>query len=439
MSDLSYALTFETASGQFAGLLLCLLTVIAAFISAPRLFRNPTSRRIFTLSIALRFVLIVLSVTSLFNAPSADLLWFEIGAARISLGDQPLSLSIASADNFEAVQAVFAYLFGPSFYLEDALGLIGFALSVICLRQFIRTLKLEEFEAWILLPFCFMPGSLIYLNYNTREVFQVLFLILTMHSLVRYRLAGGIVQLAKAAVFGYLFAFTHGRYIVVVPALIGVAVLLPNVMKARSTTWNQIFAFPLALLLVLGMNFVSNSQGFLGTVTDTGLVNYVSDLSMRSGDVAARTQFPFLLTSMDTASFVVALPIMFVQFLFAPIIPPLIRDPIDIFPTIDTLVRIMFLFGTLATIWNKRVPGSLRDAATFLLVCYFIFCGVSLLGTLNVGTQQRHQMKIEWVLFLAGAPVIAAMFSAKAKALWRTKFLRVRQIRPVFRTKASRR
>jgi hypothetical protein len=71
----------------------------------------------------------------------------------------------------------------------------------------------------------------------------------------------------------------------------------------------------------------------------------------------------------------------------------------------------------------------------FFLVCYLVFCGVSLLGTLNVGTQQRHQIKIEWTLLLAGAPVVAAMFSRRAAALWQRQLGSL----PVFRPLVARR
>jgi len=433
VNDLYLAFSYETASGRFAGLLLGLAVVLWSFLSAPKYFHSTVPQKIFVLSVVVRFVLICLSVARIFNPPASDLVWFEIDAARIAMGVQPLVLSIASADNFEAFHAALFYVFGASFFLADMVGLAGYALSVIFLARFVRLLKLTEFEPLILLPFCFLPGSLIFLNYNAREVFQVLFLILTMHGLVKYRQDNGILSLGMATLWGYLFAITHNRYIVVVPAIIAIGLFLPKVTQARSATWQRIALFPFAIGLLLIINFVSSGQGFLSDVGDQGLINYVSDLSYRGGDLSARTQFPFLLTSTDPATFLLALPVMMAQFVLAPLIPFIIKAPVDIFPAIDTAVRLLYLYGTVRLIQNAKAPGALRDSALFLLTCYFLFCGISLLGTLNVGTQERHQLKIEWVLLLAGAPVIASIFSRRSGANWRRRLKTRRQVQPVFR------
>jgi len=421
------------------GLMIAILVVGVVLITAPQFFKSRFSQRIFIFSIAVRFALMILSVEGFFNPPSSDFLQFETDAARIALGLQPLIVTIASSDNFNAFHAALFYLFGASFYLVDAVGLLGFAASVIALGRLIRLLKLTEFEPWILIPFCFLPGSLIYLDYNTREVFQVLFLILMFQGIIQYRITGRIVSLVWATLYGYLFAITHNRYIVVVPAFIAVGIFLPNLGARGSTTFRRILVFPVALILLLIVNGISNSQGFLTTVQDTGLVNYVSDSINVGTALLARTQFPFVLTATDPVSFLLALPIMAVQFLFAPIVPFMVTAPVDVFPAIDTLVRIIYLFGTIRLIRNSAAPPLLRDTAFFLLVSYLVFCGISLLGTINVGTQERHQMKIEWALMVAGAPVIAAMFSARARASWRFAMRRPSRLGRAFQTVPSRR
>ncbi len=431
MNELNVALSYETLSGQIVGLLIGMFVVGLALITAPRLFSNVLSRRIFFFSVALRFTLIVLSVEGLLNPPSYDFVEFETAAARIALGMQPLIVNIASSDNFNAFHALFFYLFGASFFLVDAIGLLGFALSVVALARLIRLLKLTAFEPWILLPFCFLPGSLIYLNYNTREVFQVLFLILAFHGIIDYRIGGRILSLAGAVLYGYLFAITHNRYIVVVPALIAIGIFLPNFGRKGGATWRRIMVFPVALVLLLLANGISSSQGFLSTVQDTGLVNYVSDGTYIGGALLARTQFPFVLTATDPLSFLLLLPVTMIQFIFAPIVPFMITAPMDLIPAFDTLIRTVFLLGTLRLIRNPAAPNYLRDTALFLLVSYLVFCGVSLLGTLNVGTQERHQMKIEWVLMLVGAPAVASIFSAKGRLRWRLLRPRLSRIRRV--------
>jgi hypothetical protein len=437
MTDLDLALSYETASGAFFGVLFGLSLVLWSMLRAPRYFRSVTAQRIFMLSVALRFVLICLSATRLFNPPSADFAWFEIDAARMAAGENPFVVSIAAANNFELFHALLFRIFGASFFLADAVGLFGFALSVIALSRLIRVLKLEAFEAWILVPFCFLPGSLLYLNYNTREVFQVLFLILTMHSILAYRSTGQFRSLGAAALFGYLFAITHNRYIVVVPALLAIGVLLPSLVHGRIANWRRIAIFPLAVALIVAMNYVSSSQGFQRIVADQGLINYVSDFAYRGASLTARTQFPFLLSTASPGEFLLALPLMAVQFIFAPIIPFMIGAPIDLLPAVDTLVRVLFLYGTVRVVANPRSPAQLRDAALVFLICYVVFCGVSLLGTLNVGTQQRHQVKIEWALMLGGAPVFAAMFSRRAAALWRRRLAPVAVFRPLVAQRRS--
>lgn len=402
MSSLDVMLSFETVSGFLAGLIASATVLAGAFIIGARTFSRRSAFWVFIVGLVLRQALCVLAALGVFNPVVGDIVTFQIKAAQaVGSGDFPRPV-IAGVDNFVIIQAALQTPFGISVMQCYALGLLGFAALVLVLVRFIRSLGLSAYEFRIVAAMTFVPGSLLYLNYNTREVFQVLFLVAMVWLCVEFRRSPRPLYLVLAVVAGYLFASTHNRYLISVPFLMGALLFTPRVGARRRRLSARVATVLLGGIIVAGLLVLVGEFGFADRVASEGVQEVARDIAERGSELNARTQFPILLNSADRLDFVWKLPLVFGQFVLAPIVPPMITAPIDFVPALDTVIRCLFLLGSFRLLVDREASAGHRDLALVLICGFAAFCLMSLLGTLNAGTAQRHLMKIEWVLFIAG-------------------------------------
>jgi hypothetical protein len=112
-----------------------------------------------------------------------------------------------------------------------------------------------------------------------------------------------------------------------------------------------------------------------------------------------RTVFPWALGS-GPSEIVLYSPILLIQFLFAPIVPFMVRSPQDVVALVDTLARVVFLFLT----YRAYVRGGRdrRRMILYLAANYLAFCMIATIGTTTVGTAMRHHLKMFWIVIATG-------------------------------------
>jgi hypothetical protein len=115
----------------------------------------------------------------------------------------------------------------------------------------------------------------------------------------------------------------------------------------------------------------------------------------------ARSTYGVMLDTSSVFGLVKTIPIIFVQYMFAPF-PWQVGNVKDVYALLESILRFALLFFAVYS-W-RRSSGEVRSYYNFLLI---IFLGMELmwaLGTINWGTAIRHHVPGYSVIVLLGVP-----------------------------------
>jgi hypothetical protein len=117
--------------------------------------------------------------------------------------------------------------------------------------------------------------------------------------------------------------------------------------------------------------------------------------------VYGRATYGVVLDASSVLTLVKTLPMIFVQYMFAPF-PWQIEKAVDIYALLESMLRFVLIFFALSS-WH-RSSGEVRSYYGFLLI---VVLGMELmwaLGTVNWGTAARHHVPGYSVIVLLGVP-----------------------------------
>jgi hypothetical protein len=114
-----------------------------------------------------------------------------------------------------------------------------------------------------------------------------------------------------------------------------------------------------------------------------------------------RTVFSFMLDTSSVYGLVTTIPMIFVEYMFAPF-PWQVENVKDIYALLESILRFLFLFFALSS-WY-RSSGEVRSYYGFLLIAVISMELMWAVGTINWGTAARHHVPGYSVIVLLGAP-----------------------------------
>ena len=114
-----------------------------------------------------------------------------------------------------------------------------------------------------------------------------------------------------------------------------------------------------------------------------------------------RTNFSFILDTSSMLGIVTTVPMVFVEYMFAPF-PWQVENVKDVYALLESMLRFVLLFFAVFS-W-RRSSGEVRSYYGFLLIIFFGMELVWALGTINWGTAIRHHMPGHSVIVLLGVP-----------------------------------
>jgi hypothetical protein len=140
-----------------------------------------------------------------------------------------------------------------------------------------------------------------------------------------------------------------------------------------------------------------------------GLLMFPGDAVERGADmrqtllkyVDTRTNFSFRLDTSSVLSIVTTLPMVFVEYMFAPF-PWQVGNGKDIFMLLESILRFALSFFALFS-W-RRSSSEARSCCCFLLIAVLGMELMWALGTANWGTAIRHHVPGYSIIVLLGAP-----------------------------------
>lgn len=335
----------------------------------------------------------------------ADAYTFNSYAGSKIIDHLSLAIGMRFYVNFLAVFHIFG---GDSLLMGEEVSVLAFVLSALVLVRIIDVLGLEKYRVWLMLLFGALPSTVIFSSLTLREPFELLFFMLGVYGGLRAFLkpvwwaapvcVGSLLAAGLFQQLLMLYAFCAAAILFLVPAIAGRS--RTRVMVAIS----GLVAVVLAGILALGLIATPRGDNYLAMIHRhpiRELMKYRHEVN--SG--RPRTEFETGLNDSSAAGFVSSAALVYLNFLFAPF-PWQIQGLMDAYACLESALRAVLLAGSFAAFY--LAVGGQRRQLLKLLLLYGSMTAMWALGTTNYGQAIRHHVLTNWILVLAGGPLLVA-------------------------------
>ena len=333
--------------------------------------------------------------------------------------------------------------FGSSHFFGKELSVLAFVLSCVVLVKLVDLLALRRFRVGIILLFGLLPSAVIFMSVTLRESWQALFFLLSVYWAIRLWKQPGILNVSFLLISALCLALTHhglsrfAVYLLVISVYWairlwkrpGILILLFMLMCAlcmaflhqglaryaiylivislywgifsrkMSVRWSRSVRLLFAGLLIACVIVLAQKMGLLMTVGQAVDAAAHTRQILLVYDV--RTNFSFALDTSSVLGIVTTVPMVFVEYMFAPF-PWQVENVKDLWALLESILRFLLLFFAISS-W-RRSSGEVRSYYNFLLLVTLGMEFVWALGTINWGTATRHHVPGYSVIVLLGAP-----------------------------------
>ena len=350
---------------------------------------------------AIWFCLVVHHVAVFLNVDIYDAGTFHdhgVNLASLSEPEWPSDFSNC-ADNYKHFLG-FMYSFSASLFYGKELSVLAFALSCVVLVKLLNLLDLRRFRVRIILLFGLLPSAVIFRSVTLREPWQALFFLLFVYWTVRLWERPSILILLFMLMSASCMALLHqglARYAI----YLVVFSLYWSIFSCKiSVRWARSVKLLFAGLLIACVIILSQKIGLfmsLGEAVKGGAG--LRQTLLTYADV--RTNFSFMLDTSSVLGIVITVPMVFVEYMFAPF-PWQVENAKDVWALLESMLRFVLLFFAVSS-W-RRSSGKVRSCYGFLLIAVLGMELVWALGTANWGTAVRHHIPGYGIIVLLGTP-----------------------------------
>ena len=289
--------------------------------------------------------------------------------------------------------------FGAAFLLGDELSVLAFTLSCVVLVKLVDLLDLRRFRVWIVLFFGLLPSAVIFRSVTLRESWQALFFLLSVYWVMRLWKRPGILIFSFMLMSAFCMGLLHSGLKVYAIFLILTSIYWGIVSRKKGVLNTQFVRFLFAGLAVACIFMLAQKMGWYMGVREglEGAEQFRKD----AATIYGRATYGVALDASSVLTLVKTLPMIFVQYMFAPF-PWQIEKAVDIYALLESMLRFVLIFFALSS-WH-RSSGEVRSYYGFLLI---VVLGMELmwaLGTINWGTATRHHVPGYSVIVLLGVP-----------------------------------
>lgn len=350
--------------------------------------------------IRLVFLVVNLEVLTLPQG-GADAMGFERGAWVLSeQGREGITHYLFSGGQFLTLLG--SYVYDLTGRLPYALGgimvVLGLGVIILSYHAALELWEEERMARLISWGAALFPQLVLHSVLFLREIPVSFCLAAASLCAVRYVKRNNLVYAVWFAFWVVLGALFHSAVILALPAfLLGSMLARPRGVQGKV---NYYAVNAAAALVLVGVVYFVNETGYglgkFGGSLDEALDTFERQESMATLGGAA---FPEWMRIRGGLSDAWKIPVRFVAFLFAPLIPFMVRSPGHLLGVIDAALY-LFLFWQIFRNWGTIREN--RAVVVLLVVMLVLFLGYSL-GVSNFGTAIRHRAKIAPMLLLLGA------------------------------------
>jgi len=226
-----------------------------------------------------------------------------------------------------------------------------------------------------------------------------LFFLLSVYWAIRLRKRLGILKVSFLLMSVSCMSLLHhglARYAVY---LLVISVFWSILGRKKNVRWVRHLRFLFAGMLVVCVIILTQKMGWFMTVEEA--IKAADGIRWSLSHYDVRTAYSFELDTSSAYGLVTTIPMVFVQYMFAPF-PWQVENVKDIWALLESILRFLLLFFAISS-W-RRSSGEVRSCYSFLLITVLGMELVWALGTANWGTAIRHHVPGYGVIVLLGAP-----------------------------------
>ena len=294
----------------------------------------------------------------------------------------------------------FYRVFGSSHFLGKELSVLAFVLSCVVLVKLVDHLDLRRFRVGIVLLFGLLPSAMIFTSVTLRESWQALFFLLSVYWAIRLWKQPDILNLPFLLISTFCLAMMHHGLSRFAAYMIIISVYWGVLGRKKNVRWARHIRFLFAGLLIVCLIMLAQKVGNLLNV-ERALEGIEGVRQSLLKDENVRTVYSFMLDTSSVYGLVTTIPMVFVQYMFAPF-PWQVENVKDIYALFESMLRFLLLFFAISS-W-RRSSGEVRSCYSFLLITVLGMELTWALGTVNWGTAIRHHVPGYGVIVLLGAP-----------------------------------
>jgi len=365
---------------------------------------NINITKILFVAFVIRFsLMLVNNYVVLLPHGDGDALSFERKAYLLSISGYDVDFIeyFLSGSRFFTLISSFIYLFvgREPFVLAFIMVLLGvWSVKLVHKASLLlfRDVSVAKKAAWIaaLFPqFCLHSALLL------REIPINIFLLLSIISFIKYWKYSKNSSLLPFIFFSSLATLFHSGMF-----FIFVGFIIFNIYRNKKNATVKISfskKYGLPLLLILVMLFL-NTNG-IGLSKFGGSIESASETFEQTQNFKTRgnSAFPQWMTINGGLSDAWKTPIRFIAFLFAPLLPFMVRSPGHIIGLLDALIYLFFFYRMYK---NRHFLKSNTTTSAILTIALMLSLVFSM-GVTNVGTGIRHRAKIAPLFILLFIPI----------------------------------
>jgi len=424
---------FSTA-GDLVALLLIIATFFYLISSIQSVFIKDTAQLLHSKNTILFYSLFIvllhylMAVNSLFIQDqtlndSDTFLWWANQYANVHHGrgysiidsESQFYLTIG-AQFYKQYLALFSIILGTSSLFFSCLTIFLFTISLVYFIKICTLLNIRNLSGWTIILFGGIPGFLLITIEPYREIYMILFLMMSIYYGFRFALEGKFLYLPLTIILLILFGMFHFAAMAMTPFLFLLIILFPASIQFSLKQKIKIIVF--FSIFIVGIVF----SGLYDNIASNREFGHVFDL-FRSNTVQRGNQiFGFIdkinsnayylrlspgnstyYWNLNDTSFLLLVK-SFLQCIIYYMFKPFVWEVSSISSLVlflEGMLRFLLIVFSITFIF-KADNNRFRALYILMLTIYFFIEIVWALGTSNSGTASRHHLVSQWILIMLG-------------------------------------
>lgn len=341
-----------------------------------------------------------------------DALGFERKAYLLSISDYNIDFSeyLTKGSSFFALICSFIYvIFGRQ---PLVLGLLMVTSGVLCVKLIhkaslllFKDVIVAKKAAWIaaLFPqFCLHSALLL------REIPVNLFLLLSIVSFIKYWKYSQASSLLPFVFFGVMATLFHSGMLFIFIGLIAFNMLKSKKDRIVKVSFAKKYGLPVLIfsaVIVINLSGIGLSK--FGGSLESATEKFETTQNFKSRGNSAYPQWMSIDGGLSDAWKV---PIRFTAFLFAPLVPFMVKSAGHVIGLLDALIYLFFFYR----MYKNRYFLKSNTTASAILIISLVLSMVYSMGVTNVGTGIRHRAKIAPLFILLFIPLQSKVSKSKS-------------------------